>query len=253
MKKALIVGKFNPTVEQVKNIVSKVCHAQTTLDNINIINGILKQNKPELVVLVFEAIQNNLEEIVKILQKEHPDITVLCIGTENDRKKMEQYFITKQFFFLARPFTPEQLSATICEALDVSLSVAAHVMASSDSKKVIMLVDDSPAMLRTLSNILSKDFEVILATSAMQAMMILGSRKPDMIFLDYEMPVCDGQMTLRMIREVDDIKDIPVVFLTGVKDKDHISAVMYLNPAGYLLKPAPVEKILETIKLVLGL
>ena len=59
-------------------------------------------------------------------------------------------------------------------------------------------------------------------------------------------------MTLRMIREVEDIKDIPVVFLTGVKDKDHISAVMDLNPAGYLLKPAPVEKILETIKLVLG-
>lgn len=253
MKRALIVGKFNPTVEQVKNIVSKVCHAQTTLDNINIINGILKQNKPELVVLVFEAIQNNLEEIVKILQKEHPDITVLCIGTENDCKKMEQYFITKQFIFLARPFTPEQLSATICETLNVSLNVAAHVMDSSDSKKVIMLVDDSPAMLRTLSNILSKDFEIILATSAMQAMMILGNRKPDMIFLDYEMPVCDGQMTLRMIREVEDIKDIPVVFLTGVKDKDHISAVMDLNPAGYLLKPAPVEKILETIKLVLGL
>ena len=44
MKRALIVGKFNPTVEQVKNIVSKVCHAQTTLDNINIINdkGMIK-------------------------------------------------------------------------------------------------------------------------------------------------------------------------------------------------------------------
>ena len=47
-----------------------------------------------------------------------------------------------------------------------------------------------------------------------------------MIFLDYEMPICDGKMTLEMIRELEESKDIPVVFLTGVSDKEHIAAVL---------------------------
>lgn len=48
----------------------------------------------------------------------------------------------------------------------------------------------------------------------------------DLIFLDYEMPICDGKMTLEMIRELEESKDIPVVFLTGVSDKEHIAAVL---------------------------
>ena len=91
-----------------------------------------------------------------------------------------------------------------------------------------------------------------MATSGTQALTMIGKEKPDMIFLDYEMPGCDGKRTLEMIREVDEIKDIPVVFLTGVSDKEYIEAVLELNPAGYLLKPAEASRILDTIEKVLG-
>ena len=47
-------------------------------------------------------------------------------------------------------------------------------------------------------------------------------------------------------------KDIPVVFLTGVSDKEHIEAVLELKPAGYLLKPANADRIYNIIEKVLG-
>ena len=55
----------------------------------------------------------------------------------------------------------------------------------------------------------------------------------------------DGKMTFQMIKDIDGAEDIPVFFLTGVKDRAHIQAVLDLKPAGYLLKPASAEMIYE--------
>ena len=102
-----------------------------------------------------------------------------------------------------------------------------------------------------MTELLKDKYDVRTATSGMQALTLIGKEKRDMIFLDYEMPVCDGRMTLEMIRELEEAKDIPVVFLTGVNDKEHIEAVVKLKPAGYLLKPARADKIYETLEKIL--
>ena len=54
-------------------------------------------------------------------------------------------------------------------------------------------------------------------------------------------------MTLEMIRKMEYAKDIPVVFLTGVQDRQHIAEVLQLKPAAYLLKPANADTIYDTI------
>ncbi len=77
-------------------------------------------------------------------------------------------------------------------------------------------------------------------------------RSPDLILLDYEMPVCDGKMTLEMIRADEEMKDIPVVFLTAVNDRANIEAVLKLKPAGYFLKPAVKDKLIAEIEKILG-
>lgn len=73
-----------------------------------------------------------------------------------------------------------------------------------------------------------------------------------MIFLDYEMPGCDGRQTLEMIRSDECMADIPVVFLTGMSEKKYIQAVLELRPAGYLLKPPATDKIMDMIHKILG-
>ncbi len=61
------------------------------------------------------------------------------------------------------------------------------------------------------------------------------------------MPVCDGRQVLEMIRSEKELADIPVMFLTGRVDKESVSKVISLKPAGYLLKSLPPEKIRKEI------
>lgn len=65
------------------------------------------------------------------------------------------------------------------------------------------------------------------------------------------MPGQDGKATLELIRAYEPTKDTPVVFLTGVKDRARIQAVLALKPAGYILKPVSQEHIMDIIQKVL--
>lgn len=115
-------------------------------------------------------------------------------------------------------------------------------------QKVILAVDDSGVMLNSIKNWLSDKYQVMLADSGVAAIKYITLKRPDLIILDYEMPIIDGKQTLAMIRSEKDFSDIPVIFLTGRQDKDSIMEVMEYRPAGYLLKtmkPYAVHKYID--------
>ena len=120
------------------------------------------------------------------------------------------------------------------------------------AKPQILLVDDNAIQIRSLKGALQKHYDVAMATSGREAIRMIERRLPDLVFLDYEMPECDGRMTLKMIRDIPEAVDLPVVFLTGVKNKENIKAVLELKPAGYMLKPANQDMIMSTIEKILG-
>lgn len=110
-----------------------------------------------------------------------------------------------------------------------------------------------PVQLRQVREILKGNYRVLMANSGMQAMTILSKERPDLIFLDYDMPVMDGRMTLEKIRTYEKSRDLPVVFLTAINSKEKILAIAPLNPADYLLKPVNAKRILETAERIIGL
>lgn len=114
-------------------------------------------------------------------------------------------------------------------------------------KKQILVVDDSDFMRSNMVRLLGDDYEVLESNSSIAAIKSITVNRPDLILLDYEMPVCDGRQTLEMIRSDEDIADIPVVFLTGRGDADSVRKVMSLKPRGYLLKTMPEEDIKKYI------
>lgn len=114
-------------------------------------------------------------------------------------------------------------------------------------KKQILVVDDSDFMRQNIINLLGSDYEMLESNSSIAAIKSITVNRPDLILLDYEMPVCDGRQTLEMIRSDPDIADIPVVFLTGRGDAESVRKVMSLKPRGYLLKTMPEEDIKKFI------
>ena len=70
---------------------------------------------------------------------------------------------------------------------------------------------------------------------------------PDLILLDYEMPVIDGRQVLEMIRSESDFSAVPVIFLTSKNDKESIMKVLNLKPEGYLLKTMKPAEIVKAV------
>ena len=114
-------------------------------------------------------------------------------------------------------------------------------------KKKILVVDDSGAMLRNVKGWLQDKYNVILANSGAMAIKYLATDRPDLVLLDYEMPVVDGRQVLEMIRTETDFRDVPVIFLTSKNDRESILKVMELKPEGYLLKTMEPKKIVEEV------
>jgi hemerythrin-like metal-binding protein len=116
-------------------------------------------------------------------------------------------------------------------------------------KKKILVVDDSELMREAMKKLLGIDYEVMPVSSGLAALRSIILNRPDLILLDYEMPVCDGRQVLEMIRSEKDFADIPVFFLTGRSDKESVQKVLALKPAGYLVKslqPAEIKKGIDT-------
>jgi len=116
----------------------------------------------------------------------------------------------------------------------------------ADRKKVLV-VDDSGAMLRNVKGWLEDRYQVILANSGTMAIKYLTLNRPDLILLDYEMPVIDGRQVLEMIRSEPDFRDVPVIFLTSKDDRESVLNVMAMKPDGYLLKSLQPEQIVQAV------
>ncbi|MCM1387162.1 MAG: response regulator [Bacillus sp. (in: Bacteria)] len=122
----------------------------------------------------------------------------------------------------------------------------------SSQRKHILIVDDTPVMLKTLKEHLHTKYDVATAVSGKIALKFLERKKTDLILLDYEMPEENGPAVLEKLRANEETKDIPVVFLTGVSDKEKIREALVLRPQSYLLKPIDREKLMDTIESIIG-
>lgn len=119
-----------------------------------------------------------------------------------------------------------------------------------NSRKCILAVDDSAIVLTRISSILRDEYEVVPVNSGMRALKYLGEQKPDLILLDIRMVQQDGIETLREIRGMEECKDIPVIMLTGVEDKDTVLESVKLGISDYILKPFSSTELLKRIRRV---
>ncbi len=114
-------------------------------------------------------------------------------------------------------------------------------------KKKLLVVDDSDFILRMMQELLCGDYEVVTAKSGLSTIRGITLDRPDLILLDYEMPVCNGNQVLEMIRSEKEFADIPVIFLTNRVDRESVRKVLALKPEGYLSKSLPPESIKRNI------
>ncbi len=112
----------------------------------------------------------------------------------------------------------------------------------------ILVVDDTPANIETLSALLkSRGCEIRVATNGEQALQAVERVKPDLILLDVSMPVMDGFETCRRLKSNEQWRQIPVIFLTAKSDVADIVKGFELGAVDYVAKPFNSHELLARV------
>lgn len=115
------------------------------------------------------------------------------------------------------------------------------------TRKTILVVDDVPVNIEVLSGILSDEYNVLVASSGAQAL-VVATQQPDMILLDIMMPEMDGYEVCRRLKNAPAISGIPVIFVTGMDDAEDEIKGLSLGAVDYLTKPIHAAITLARIK-----
>lgn len=144
------------------------------------------------------------------------------------------------------------LELEIAQALSGTDKTRSSVEPAAPKRRHIMIIDDDSAMLKAIKEQLHDKYDVATALSGKIALKFLEKKTTDLILLDYEMPAEKGPEVLEKLRANPATKDIPVVFLTGVTEREKITQVLSMRPQGYLVKPVEHDKLMAIIEKTLA-
>ena len=120
-------------------------------------------------------------------------------------------------------------------------------------RKVVLVVDDTPANIHVIKGILQDSYKIKAATSGEKALHIVSKAPPpDLILLDVMMPEMDGYEVCRRLRDDPATLDIPVVFVTGHSSDEERAQGLALGAAGFLVKPVDPEVLFSTVRAIFG-
>jgi class 3 adenylate cyclase len=112
----------------------------------------------------------------------------------------------------------------------------------------ILIVEDTPANIQTLTATLKqKGYQISVAMNGKQALEVLARVRPDLILLDVMMPEMDGFETCRRIKESEQWRQIPVIFLTAKTDTADIVKGFELGAVDYVAKPFNAHELLARV------
>ncbi|MBQ4236830.1 MAG: response regulator [Treponema sp.] len=256
----LLEPNFNSTAEQKLNgkLIQDAFDTEfSSYDKVDEVTAKIEAGEIELIVAYLHELSSESKKgFLQILNHDHQTAFLLC-GSHEELHKYYERVDANIVKYLQLPVTINDFIQVVNEEL---AKIRGVEIKSEDEKKKeetvdprrhILIVDDDPVSLRTFAYILKDDYVTSVVKSGAQALEFLGKETPDLILLDYEMPVMNGVQTFDAILSEENLKDIPVIFLTGISDAGCVTEALKKKPAGYVLKSEKEEIIKSKIKDVL--
>jgi CheY-like chemotaxis protein len=114
--------------------------------------------------------------------------------------------------------------------------------------KKILIIDDDPIIVKYLQAVFSDNgYETCSAANSAEGLEVVQKEKPDLITLDLQMPNEWGPRFYRKLRKIKELKDTPVIVVTGI-DGDHAIK----DAVAYVKKPFDPEKLVGIVKNTIG-
>jgi len=202
----------------------------------------IEESVPAVVLLDIEMPHmDGFKTLERIRQtKDRMGIPIIGLTGQNTKSSVLKFIARGGDGYLIKPVKQEKLISTIEKYINH------EDMITHD--KNILIVDDDLSSLRITQGYLKDLYNVTTMCSGVLAMEYLSKHKPDLIILDYKMSPYTGISLFNMVHKMDGLEDVPIVFVTGVKDKDIIMECTVLQPAGIFLKPVSKLELITKIR-----
>jgi DNA-binding NarL/FixJ family response regulator len=120
-------------------------------------------------------------------------------------------------------------------------------------RDTVLVVDDRPDALRLITDTLEVvGVTVLVATSGDAALDLLGHVVPDLVLMDAVMPGLGGFETTRLIKANPATAHVPVIFMTGLTDPEHVVQGFAAGAVDYVRKPVDVDELIARVRLHMG-
>lgn len=279
MKRILFVADFNDTAHCIQEAMLSRYQVQLcSMKNAEDVSHMIRMFRPDMVVVFISCYQNISSKLFYILTIVHAAIPIITIGKKEDTMQYEMLYSKTQYTHLYRPIKNRDIMKCIADRLHITedenaehkdISDISNYIenedkiknktdiwdeaeldneADADKRKHILLVDNDDEIYNNMKSIIGDRYRVSVAGTELQAMRMLEKDRPDMMFLSYEMPLCEGRIMLEMIRSDEELRKLPVVFLTKIAEKRNIASIIRLKPAGCILKPIDKEIVTRIIE-----
>lgn len=123
----------------------------------------------------------------------------------------------------------------------------------TQTRDTVLVVDDSPETLSFLTEAMEAEgVTVLVATSGQQALAIAGRVTPDVVLMDAVMPEMDGFDTCHSLKAMPALAHVPVIFMTGLSETEHIVRGLASGGVDYLTKPIDLDELRARIRVHLA-
>lgn len=203
----------------------------------------LLHNIPDIFLVYLEGSIDNFAGSLKYLRKLYEENTSRLLYLIGNPSEIASALALVPNSIIAATFErPVQINDLL-----MHISAALDLSAITGGRKRILVVDDDPIYLRSIKMWLSKDYDVYMANSGVNAITMLAHTTVDLILLDYEMPVASGLQVFQMLKSEPFTAHIPVIFLTSKNDRNIVTKVLAESPQKYLLKNMQPEQLKQSI------
>jgi response regulator RpfG family c-di-GMP phosphodiesterase len=120
------------------------------------------------------------------------------------------------------------------------------------SRQTILAIDDDMTCLKQINSFLKDKYNVIMINSSKLALEYLTNHVPDLILLDYQMPLYNGVNLINIIRHNENCRELPFIILSGTLDQKAVRDFFPYSPAACLAKPINKDTLLQKINVTLS-
>lgn len=200
-------------------------------------------SRPHLVILDDNAAGADIKDVCERMKGDATlgSVELVVFGPASDGEEARALRSRGAFGCLRRPLDATAVRATVRAALGMGADVARR-------RSRILVVDDDPMFNRALRRELERrGVEVLVAEKGVDALLLMGSVKPDLVLLDLQLPDIDGLEVTKRLRARPETAEVALVAMSGRADEKLRKKLVAAGALAFLQKPFSPDDVISLI------